>query len=223
MDKKTVHGRKEIRTSSKQIRRTIWFRFILVILVIFGSGALTGRLTAPKPKTEDTNEQIMQRVNTYGSFDNQVMTKEVDLDWKADDPDFVPLDVSMDEDTQKFIYYLSDSYNIDFTLVMAIIEQESDFDSKCVSSTSDYGLMQINQCNHEWLTDTLGVTDYLDSKQNARAGIFVLRKLFEEYSDTNMVLMAYNMGETGASRLWAEGIYSSSYSQEVREKQKVFE
>ena len=51
----------------------------------------------------------------------------------------------MDDDLQEFIYYLSAGYNIDFTLAMAVIQHESSFRSDVVSSTNDYGLMQINK------------------------------------------------------------------------------
>ena len=78
---------------------------------------------------------------------------------------------------------------------MALIQHESSFDPNVISSTNDYGYMQINAINHNWLTETIGVTDYTDPYQNIRAGVFVLRKLFERYQDTNMVLMAYNMGK----------------------------
>ena len=82
--------------------------------------------------------------------------------------------------------------------------------------------MQINQINHQWLTDTLGVTDFTDPYQNIRAGVFVLRKLFERYQDTNMVLMAYNMGEDSATRLWEKGIYSTDYTEKILNYQTQF-
>ena len=82
--------------------------------------------------------------------------------------------------------------------------------------------MQINQINHQWLTDTLGVTDFTDPYQNIRAGVFVLRKLFERYQDTNMVLMSYNMGEDGAARLWEKGIYSTDYTEKILNYQTQF-
>jgi len=103
-----------------------------------------------------------------------------------------------------------------------MIQHESNFQPNAVSSTQDYGLMQINQINHKYLTETIGVTDFLDPYQNIRAGIFTLKKLFEKYHDTDMVLMAYNMGENGASRLWEQGIYETSYTQDILSIQQQF-
>lgn len=162
-------------------------------------------------------------VNKFGQIDDQTINKEIDLNWTGDEYQFQPLDVDLDEETQEFIFYLCKGYNIDFCLVMAIIKQESNFDASTISPTNDYGLMQINIVNHEWLTDTLGVTDFLDPEENVRAGVFVLRKLFEEYNDPSLVLMSYNMGEKGATKLWKKGIYSTEYTESVFEYQAMFE
>ena len=91
-----------------------------------------------------------------------------------------------------------------------------------ISSTNDYGLMQINACNHEWLTEELGITDFIDPYENIKAGLFILRGLFEKYDSTSKVLMAYNMGENGASKLWEQGIFESNYSKDVLQRQETY-
>lgn len=136
---------------------------------------------------------------------------------------FTPLQCTMPKEEQEFLFCLCNGYNIDFCLVMAMIQVESMFDADAVSATNDYGLMQINQNNHDWLTKTLGVEDYLDPYQNMRAGCYVLRKLFERYQNVELVLMCYNMGENGASRLWKNGIYSTVYTEQVLDYQKQFQ
>ena len=105
---------------------------------------------------------------------------------------------------------------------MALMQKESSFNADIISSTGDYGLMQINKVNHTWLTETIGVTDFLDKEQNIRAGLFVLRKLFEEYTDPNLVLMAYNMGSNGAETLWNKGIYTTPYVEDILKYQTEF-
>ena len=144
------------------------------------------------------------------------------MDWSGDEYDFIPLNCKLDEVTQQFTFYLCKGYDIDWTLVMALMQKESSFRSDVISATDDYGLMQINKCNHKWLTDTIGVTDYLDKEQNIRAGVFVLRKLFEEYTDPNLVLMAYNMGADGAETLWNKGIYTTPYVDDILTYQAEF-
>ena len=158
-------------------------------------------------------------VETYGTLDGKVFTEEPSFEWSSGvEVGFVPLDVPMDKELQEFIYYLSYEYNIDFPLVMALIESESSFRADTISKTNDYGLMQINKVNHKWLTEKLGVTDFLDPYQNTRSGLFIIRKLFEKYEYTEKVLMAYNMGESGAARLWKNGIYETAYSNKIMEQ-----
>ena len=99
--------------------------------------------------------------------------------------------------------------------MIALIEHESSYTSDLISETDDYGLMQINRQNHEMLSDTLGVQDYLEPHENIIAGCYVLHELFQKYQDTEKVLMAYNFGEYGASVLWEQGIYSSDYSKSI--------
>ena len=154
-----------------------------------------------------------------GVITEQMLSGEIPEEWTVGvETKFVPLDVPMDKETQEFIYYLSYGYNIDFPFVMALIETESGFNPNAVSATNDCGLMQINKINHGYLTKAVGVTNFFDPYQNVCAGTFMLKNLFEKYDDPAKVLMAYNMGEGGASRLWKQGVYESNYSNKVMNK-----
>lgn len=220
---------------SKNLRKAdIAKRVILswcVVAVVFSliggvSGyALKTHITAKQGSQHEMQTNIQEEVKTlvYGAYDDRIFTQEISLDWGAGDLDFMPLQCDMPQEEQEFLFYLCNGYNIDFCLVMAMIQVESEFDASAVSVTSDYGLMQINEINHDWLTNALGVTDYLDPYQNMRAGCYILRKLFERYQDTELVLMCYNMGENGASRLWENGIYSTDYTEQVLNQQHIFQ
>lgn len=219
---------------SKNLRKAAMAKRIIaswaVVAVVFSLvGGLSGyalktHITAKDREKEEihTSEQVSTETLVYGAYDERCFTEEISLDWGVGDLDFKPLDCKMPEEQQEFVYYLCSDYNLDFTLVMALIQHESSFDPNVISSTNDYGYMQINAINHDWLTETIGVTDYTDPYQNIRAGVFVLRKLFERYQDTNMVLMAYNMGENGASRLWEKGIFETDYTQSILTIQEQF-
>lgn len=226
MENNTTHGRKVIR-GKQQSYKIVKRRFLLFTLAVLLIGAIIGSViagisTKNKQTTSEKNEYIMQQVNHYGAYDGRVFTSEISMDWSGDEYDFIPLNCKLDELTQQFTFYLCKGYDIDWTLVMALMQKESSFRSDVISATDDYGLMQINKCNHKWLTDTIGVTDYLDKEQNIRAGVFVLRKLFEEYTDPNLVLMAYNMGADGAETLWNKGIYTTPYVDDILTYQAEF-
>lgn len=198
----------------------IWAKRIIISWLIcfviggaVGSGitaiALHSRGTTP---TNETTAAAM-----YGTRDGRVFEGEMSMDWGGD-LDFVPIDCALPDELQEFTYYLSTGYYIDFSFVMGLMFCESSFRTECVSGTNDYGLMQINAQNHEWLSEQLGLDDISDPYQNIRAGLFILRKLFEKYDDPAKVAMAYNMGEYGASRLWEQGVYETNYSKKVLAK-----
>ena len=243
MEDNTTHGRIIIREGWR-IKASV--KIILLVVIMFIIGATVGGITvyhitkedglievpaevippaeiAPPAETEaDKNKYITECVSRFGAYDDRIFTEEISLDWTTGNLTFTPIDCGLDEETQEFVFYLCEGYGLDWTLVMALMRHESEFVADVISKSNDYGLMQINTMNHEWLRDTLGITDFLDKEQNIRAGVFVLRKLFEQYTDTNMVLMAYNMGEPGASRLWEQGIYSTLYVERILKHQEGY-
>lgn len=189
-----------------------------VIVLVIGILIGTGFSKIGKADTDEVIETLAQfsEVEPYGTIDGKTFNWGLSKDWTSGaELGFIPLEVELDEELQEFIYCLSYGYNIDYAFVMGLIETESTFNPSVISSTNDYGLMQINTVNHKWLTETIGVTDFLDPYQNTRSGIYILRNLFEKYEEPEKVLMAYNMGETGAKRLWNQGIYETNYTNKV--------
>lgn len=200
----------------------------IVVALIFGAigftfGYAKTHITVNK-KDEAINTMIHYTVadsTLYGGVTKALQVK-LPHTWESKKYDFKPLDVNMSIDLQEYVFYLSESYQIDFSFVMAVIQHESQFDPNIISSTHDYGLMQINQCNHEYIRQTLGITNFLDPYQNVHSGVFILRQLFKKYDDPAKVLMAYNMGESAAKKLWDKGVYSSDYSESILTIQKQY-
>ena len=136
---------------------------------------------------------------------------------------FRRLDVPMDSVLQEWTYDLCWRHKIDFTLIMAMIKQESNFRPDAISSTNDYGLMQINIINHHWLREKFGITDFCDPYANIVAGVFMVKELFKKYPEPGKMLMAYHMGEEGAAKFWKRGIFESHYSKSVLAQKKAYE
>lgn len=124
-------------------------------------------------------------------------------------------DVPLSDELQSYLYEACKASGVPFDFAIALIGNESGYRPEAISATNDYGLMQINACNHEWLEEELGVEDFLDPEDNITAGLYILSGYFEKYEDPHMVLMAYNMGEYGAQQQWAKGVYQSEYSRHV--------
>ena len=145
-------------------------------------------------------------------------SEEVEETVSESDPASI-FDVPLSAELQNYIIRLADEYEIPAALIIAVIDQESQFDSSSISATNDYGLMQINEINFEWLNDHFDrQIDFLDPYENVEAGVYMLSELYHKYSDSiHLPLMAYNMGEGGARRQWESGVYSSEYSRAVVE------
>lgn len=129
-------------------------------------------------------------------------------------------DIPLSKELQKYTYDLVHKYKttkfFNEKLIYAVIELESNFNPNIISSTNDYGLMQINITNHKWLSKKLGINNFLDAKDNINAGVFILHLLTRkyEYKGIHYILTAYNRGENGATN-YLHSRNSSLYSRMV--------
>lgn len=128
-------------------------------------------------------------------------------------------DIPLDAGLQKYTFDKCVEYGIEkhYELVLAIMWRESNFDTNAVSSTNDYGIMQINACNHKALKKKLKFVDIMEPENNIEAGIYLISRMLKKY-DRHEALMAYNMGEAGARRQWRRGNYTSRYSRDIIDK-----
>ena len=125
-------------------------------------------------------------------------------------------DVPLSTDLQDYIREICEEKEVPMELVIAMIDVESSFTADVISRTNDYGLMQINICNHETLTKNLDVTDFLDPYQNVKCGIYIIAgHLQKTDGEIVLALMRYNCGATGAKKLWDKGIYSTDYTDKI--------
>lgn len=132
-------------------------------------------------------------------------------------------DVPLDEDLQDHIFSECESYDIDPTLVISIINKESGFrESAKGDNGKSYGLMQIQKKWHVDRMEKLSVTDLLNPYQNVTVGIDYLTELLDREKGVEWALMAYNGGPSYANKLEAKGIVSKyaktvlAYSKELK-------
>lgn len=131
----------------------------------------------------------------------------------------VPLSHSL----QQYIYEICADNDLSVSLVIALIDQESNFNPECVSDTNDYGLMQINECNLQWVKEDYNSVDMFNPYQNVYCGINILAGYLHKYDDDyTKALMCYNLGEYGASKAWENGIFCTDYTKAVETKWEVY-
>ena len=119
---------------------------------------------------------------------------------------------TLDLELQDYLYETCKKYGIEdhYELLMAQMYNESRFKAEVISKTNDWGLMQINECNHEWLSQTLGITNFLDPYQSIECGVYMMSGYLKKYSEET-ALVAYNRGESKVK----QGMTSSGYSARV--------
>lgn len=94
----------------------------------------------------------------------------------------------------------SEQYGVDWALVLAVMNEESRFRHDAVSFRGAYGLMQIMPITQIELTEKLGVDEAISPKNNIKAGVFHLRRLYGTFSGSayedrlRLTLAAYNAG-----------------------------
>ena len=201
-----------------------------IILGSFLSGLLVGALafhskavsvpeeTLSALPAETSAPAISDTVQIPSSYTPAAIPVKVDTEATLVliEPEIPYYDVPLSKELQEYIWLLSQEYEVPCELIYALIETESSFRPNVVSGTNDYGLMQINKINHEWLSDELGISDFLDPEQNILAGCYILsRHLKATDGDIVLALMRYNCGAAGARNLWSQGIYSTRYTDKV--------
>lgn len=163
-----------------------------------------------KPAPEQKAELISrQRELTNGQ---SLKLKEDDAGTAAND-DARRYAVPLDDDIQAFAAECCEETGIPIELLYAMIWTESRFEPNAINNAGDSGLLQINNR----YASVYGATDLLDPYQNIRVGTEILSGYLEDYpDDLEKALMSYNCGPTRAAELWAEGITSTQYTEEVK-------
>jgi soluble lytic murein transglycosylase-like protein len=132
---------------------------------------------------------------------------------------FYPHSLSSPSSYDPLIEQAGQQYGVEPSLIKAVIDAESSFNSHAVSSAGAKGLMQL-------MDDTglgLGVTDPFDPQQNVQGGTHFLADLLKNYNGSEaMALAAYNGGPGRLARLGItnEQQLYDKYSQLPQETQK---
>lgn len=98
--------------------------------------------------------------------------------------------VGSNSDYDEMINQAAEKYNIDASLVKAVIQAESGFNPHATSSAGAQGLMQLMPSTSR----ALGVSDPFDAAQNIDGGTRYLKQQIDRYGDVDLALAAYNAG-----------------------------
>ena len=205
------------------LKRIILGLIVLIIFTATGVYIVNNNLHNNNIILTNNNEcdtiNIAEEENIYEPVKTTIPEIEFTLE---EEEEIIPeYAIPLNKDIQKYLYNKCKEYNVPYDLAIAVIKTESNFNPSLIHKNSngsrDYGLFQINTINHKWLSEELGITDFLNPYQNIDAGVYMLSQLLKKYDNEHIVLMSYNMGERATKNLVSRGIDSSRYSRKVIE------
>lgn len=196
-----------------ELAAVVFFAAIFMVSMIYTCASAADRGCTEEPTISTNPHNVLTK--THFTVDVQPAIT-VTSEPTATEPEIL-YNIPLDDELQRFVREQCEARGVPFEIALALIERESGYRTDVKSITNDYGLMQINACNHKWLAEELGLTDMMDPYQNITAGVYILGQAFEKYEDPNQALMAYNMGDAGMREAWKQGVHSTKYSRAVIE------
>ena len=139
------------------------------------------------------------------------------------DKDFKKYNINLSEDLQKYAYNMCKKYGVPYTIFLAMMKIESGYRTNATSSTG-YGLCQINPSNLSYLNKKIGTTNLFDPYQNIQAGAYWLSRYYKSWKDEASgeelalhALNSYNWGEGNYRKYLKKGnnAYSWYYGTKV--------
>jgi soluble lytic murein transglycosylase-like protein len=131
----------------------------------------------------------------------------------------------LDYQTALILIKYADQYNLNPSLILSVIEVESNFNQWEVGSSKDRGFMQIIPATEKWLAQDFGKDlglkynpkQIFDPEYNIGLAAAYLNVLKKNYGgDYNRMLSEYNRGPSNLKRYYQKhGTYSTTYSRKV--------
>jgi len=118
-----------------------------------------------------------------------------------------------------YIEALCWEYGVDYEMVKAVIQTESDWNHKAVSTSGAIGLMQVLPSSAKSEFDT-PKQDLFDPYVNVTVGIKYLSKLNEHFDDLDATLTAYSHGPTVTKKYSDSYISNNFYVKRVQDNLK---
>ena len=169
-----------------------------------------------QPITEtETMVETETETEAESEYITETETPQTETYMPSDDGYRFRENVPLPDELQKYIHDKCQEYSVPEYLLYGLMENESHFRYDLISDTDDYGICQINKCNHASLSAELGISDFLDPYQGALAGIKMLSNaLTLGGGNERRALMIYHNPKC-AYEDWDVGIYTSAYAETV--------
>lgn len=150
----------------------------------------------------------------------------------SDQVQFIVDNTPLDIRTAEIVLKYAERYNIRPSLILGIMDLESNFDQYLVGTSDDRGYMQVIPGTEKWLVSTygeeLGITydpsRIFEPDYNIPLAVKYLSVLQKEFDGNDtMMLTAYNRGSGGLRKWYNEhGTYETAYSRVVLKREQKY-
>lgn len=155
---------------------------------------------------------VVLRPAEYIFVDEEAANKEASSFW----------DVPLDHELQEHIIQTCEDYGVDASVVLAMIDRESDFDADDIGDGGEsFGLCQVQPKWHQERMERLDCDDLLDPFQNVTVAVDYLAEQIDRYDeDVAKALTAYNQGHyNGVITEYAKSVLATA--EELRGENNV--
>lgn len=124
------------------------------------------------------------------------------------------LDIPLSEELQEELYEAAAEFGVDYYIMIALIERESEFENVVSDNGDSYGYCQIQPKWWYGLMVEIGATDLTLAEDNFRTACAIMARLTEKHQSIEGALVEYNQGSYNGS--------STDYSREIIENAKRY-
>lgn len=151
---------------------------------------------------EETVERAPEPVVAVRMLDVTMVAYTEALPVEAESVFVYRMDVPLTAELQETVWDACQEHNVEYELVLGLIEVESTFRTDAVSYVGCYGLMQLNP--QYFPSD-------LSPAENIQYGVAFLAEKLDQYTgDIGAALTAYNAGHDTGNREYAEKVMAAA-------------
>lgn len=117
-------------------------------------------------------------------------------------------DIPLSYQDQEHLWNACQEFGVDHSLMLALIEKETNFRNVAGDGGDSIGYCQIQPRWWSWLMEEIGADDLTDPQDNFRTGCAIMAHLLERYGTIEDALSAYNSGGPGPT-VYAASVLSA--------------
>lgn len=160
------------------------------------------RMAEREAAMEETVERAPEPVVAVRMLDVTMVAYTEALPVEAEPVFVYRMDVPLTAELQETVWDACQEHNVEYELVLGLIEVESTFRTDAVSYVGCYGLMQLNP---QYFPSNLSPAE------NIQYGVAFLAEKLDQYTgDIGAALTAYNAGHDTGNREYAEKVMAAA-------------